>query len=495
MGDQNTIINEEELRHAIRRAAFDPSSKQMALALRKVGSMTRGGAADYLQSMKRKVVKARGKSLYDVHNKWMKHILKGKTSYADKQAIFWHDHFSVTASVVGREESTTRYISRLYSHCDGSFGDFLKSMNRDPSMMRFLNTTENTDEEPNENYARELMELFAIGTHDENGNENYVQADVAQAARGFTGWRLRNDDSESYLSNRRHDFMADYPERGPKVLFDNAHGFPAGGVSFTQNGEGENEIGEIIDILLQHTDSDGRKTAARYVTRRLTEFYCYAGVDIAAIDEIIDDSGFDLTWDIPSLMRSLMCNDVFYATAASAPFSVDTKKSVKHPVDFIVGAMNVLAMKPKGKELEIARGDSDGRTRPIEEHSEAMGQILLDPPSVFGWDWEEGWISGQNLLGRNRFCRDLTSKRYGGKFRPERLVDMGETDPGAIVDQVTNILGIQNQFTATERDELINYLTDGGINPVIDLNDEDVLHVKLCGLFYLTMSSSQYQVQ
>ena len=170
-----------------------------------------------------------------------------------------------------------------------------------------------------------------------------------------------------------------------------------------------------------------------------------------------------------------------------------TKKSVKWPIDYVVSTLRVLNVKPVGKhrdDLRVEGGDS------IRNHLGDMGQSLFEPPSVFGWDWEAAWISSATLLARFAFIRDVVGARVKGKsgFHPEKLIDVKLTNPGAIVDAVTDLLGVGDQLTSGERDVLITYLTDGGLQPTIDLTNPDVLNVKLHGLFALVLQSPAYQV-
>jgi hypothetical protein len=143
-------------------------------------------------------------------------------------------------------------------------------------------------------------------------------------------------------------------------------------------------------------------------------------------------------------------------------------------------------MNPKGKELQLQGGDFNE----IGELLGDMGQTLLEPPSVFGWDWEESWISSAGLLARYEFVRDVVTSRFKKKFQPEKLMDISLTDPGEIVDAVTDQLGLTNQFTAAQRTALIDYLTDNGANPALDLEDYDTRNEKLHGLYGLVLQSA-----
>src|SRR5690606_31257031 len=101
----------------------------------------------------------------------------------------------------------------------GSMKDLVKAIGKDAAMMEFLDTTRNEKSIPNENYARELLELFTLGVYDSAGNPNYTQADIVQIARAFTGWRYKQNGT-AYLDRSNHDFTSEFPERGPKRIFE-----------------------------------------------------------------------------------------------------------------------------------------------------------------------------------------------------------------------------------------------------------------------------------
>jgi Protein of unknown function (DUF1800) len=207
--------------------------------------------------------------------------------------------------------------------------------------------------------------------------------------------------------------------------------------------------------------------------------------------EIIAPSGFDQTFVVADVLRAIFVHDVFYATMEAAPFSAATVKSVKWPIDYALGTLRLLGVKLKGKHLLV----QGGSFTPITDHLSSMGQTLLDPPSVFGWDWETSWISSATLLARYTFARDVTGSRTGGgHFRPERLVDLDLTQPGDVVDAVTGILGVADQLEPGERQVLVDYLTDGGVNPTINLHDPTARNIKLNGLFGLVLESAAYQL-
>src|SRR6185295_6874947 len=149
---------------------------------------------------------------FQLHDKWIKYLLKVKDPLQEKLVLFWHDHFATGFSKV-QDTKLMGVQNRLFRlNCKGNFKSLVKAVNLDPAMMEFLDTVRNHEEIPNENYARELQELFTLGVKDSAGVDNYVQADVAQIARAFTGWDY--DKKGAFFKDYDHDFMADHPARG-----------------------------------------------------------------------------------------------------------------------------------------------------------------------------------------------------------------------------------------------------------------------------------------
>jgi uncharacterized protein (DUF1800 family) len=480
-------LSQSEVRHLLRRAGFGPDQRTFDL----LEGGTRGAAADYLLTFKPKAFKPGGRTLEQLHGKWIKFILKSKAPLQAKLALFWHDHFAVGFAKVQSTYHMARYIATLHLYAKGNFKDFVKTMNRTGAMMEFLDTVRNDAPIPNENYARELLELFTLGVKDYAAppEDNYTQDDIVQIARAFTGWRY-DDRSRAFLDDFYHDYTADYPARGPKTIFQSTGGFGAAGRAFDDQGEGAQEIDRVVDILFDHTDSTGKNTVARRTAYRLCEFLAHPSPDLTDfVDDVVTDSGFATTWDIGALVRSILCHDDFYLSAG-ADYSAVGKKSVKWPVDYVVSTLRLVKMKPKGGFYQILGGTYSG----IIDHLGNMGQTIGDPPSVFGWDWEGGWVSSATLLARCTFARDLVAWRGGSGFRPEKLMNISLTDPDAIIDAAAAILGIQDHLTAADKTSLRAYLTDGGANPTLDLFDYDTRNLKLHGLFALIMQSPAYQL-
>jgi uncharacterized protein (DUF1800 family) len=490
MGDENTVLSEADARHLLRRAAFSATRKELDAA--GIVGLSRGAAADKVLNYKIKSFKPGGSDQQKQHASLLRYLLVTKNPVQEKLALFWHDHFGVGiaklyAGNFGLAEKLMAAHSKLLRvMARGNMKDFVKAVGRDAAMIEFLDSVRNDKDIPNENYAREVLELFTLGVFDSAGSQNYDQADIVQIARAFTGLRYSRTGTP-YIDDGQHDFNAEFSgTRGPKRIFENRGQIP-GGADFDVNGEGGAEIDTVVDIIFTHRDTDGENTVARRTARRLLEFYVGPDPDLAVIDAVVAESGFDTSFDIQSLVRAIFCHDAFYATAQ--PFGAGVTKSVKCPVDYAIGSMRLLGMKFAGGTKYVPGGSYTG----IFTHMENMGQILLDPPSVFGWEWETSWLSSSTLLARYNFARDIVAARGGGRFRPEKIMDMSLTDPADIVDAVLEALDCGHNFTASDRQICEDYLTDnGGTTP--DLSDYNYVNEKLHGLFELVMKSPGYQV-
>ena len=489
MGDQSTVLTTAEARHLLRRSGFGaPPAKVNAFA-----GMTRGAAADKLLAFTPAKFKPNGKDIRTVHNSWIKYMTTAAQPLQEKLVLFWHDHFATSNSKVDFPKIMTNQNFLLRQFCKGNFKDFVKFINKDAAMMEFLDTVRNQKEQPNENYARELQELFTLGVRDFNGAPNYDQKDIVQIARAFSGWDYNNKGVAAFDPDR-HDTTDQFPERGPKLIYQSTGGFGPGGRDYTQPaGEGPAEIDQVIDIIFQHTDSDGKNTVARYIAHKLFTYLGNAAPTTAVVDTLVADSQFDTTFNIGALVRAIFVNDAFYATDAPAPFGAGDLKSVKWPVDYVVTTLRLLNMRLKSKYLYV----NGGSYASIRDQLNNMGQVLFEPPSVFGWNWETAWISSATLLARYGFARDVTSARGAGRttFHPEKLspelaalTNNSSADPNAIVNAVTDVLGVTDQLTSDDRVTLVNYLTENGAHPTLNLTNSDTRNSKLNGVFALVLA-------
>jgi uncharacterized protein (DUF1800 family) len=490
---ENSILTEADARHLLRRSGFGATREQID----EIAGQTRGAAVDAMLVFKPKAFKPSGSTFEKAHAKWVKFMITTKYPLQEKLALFWHDHFATGVTKLmmmmdGRFalKIMANQIKLLHLQCKGHMPTLVKAINKDAAMIEFLDTTRNEKDIPNENYARELQELFTLGVLDSAGNPNYTQADIVQIARAFTGWHY-DSGGKPHLHDYAHDYMAEFPARGPKEIFAITGQF-GGAQDFTVDGEGEPEIDTVTDIIFQHRDTDLKNTVARRTARRLLEYFAHPDPSLALVDAVVSASSFDVDFQIQPLLREIFVHDDFYSSGAPVPWSSATTSSVKWPIDLFVSTLRMLGMKLKSTEQYIAGGSFSGAL----DHLSNMGQIILDPPSVFGWEWETSWLSSATLLARYNLAVDVVAAPGGSKtsFRPEKFFDLSLTAPGAIVEAAADVLGVKDHLTAAEQGILEDYLTENGMMPSLDLNDFNVRNTKLIGLFGLLLQSPAYQL-
>jgi len=495
MGDQNSPLSAGEARHLLRRTGFGARPRDVEKIVQR--GETRGQAADRLLGFKPSNFRPRNRDIDLVHNKWIKFMARTKLELQEKLVLFWHDHFATSNEVVGDAEWMATQNQTLRLHCKGDFRNMMYAINRDPAMMDFLDTIRNRRAVPNENYSRELKELFCLGVYDLDGQPTYTQEDIVQTARAFTGWRV-DEKARAFLNVSQHDRgtgnLGDpYPERGPKVIFQGNPAFGPAGYDFgaAAGSNYEAEIDEVMNAIFAHQDSAGRNTVAHWIAYRLITFFADPEPSNAYVEAMVSASGFDTSFVVADLLRAIFVSDEFYA-----PLTDPSKLSVKWPVDFVVSTLRLLGMKLKSRYQYI----DGGSYSTVQDTLSNMGQLLLEPPSVFGWDWEAAWVNSSTLLARYGFVRDAISARGSGgtALRPERLFDFAESpavDPDVVVTAVTGLLGVGPSFDvgSGNRDALIDYLTDG-LGGTLDFSDYQTRDKKLRGVILLVTQSPAYML-
>ena len=463
------LLGEEHAAHLLRRAGFGPRPGE----LQKFAGKTREGAVDELLGGKtRKKRPPSGRGDFDALRKmqrfWLQQMRSPKWRLHEKMALFWHDHFPSSYQATANLRWMAIQNATFRAHCLGNFRELVYQVTRDPAMLDFLDGFHNRAENPNENYAREIMELFVLGVEDLNGQPNYTQEDVVELARAFTGFGL------VHKRNRRTDTVVLYSDdfdAGTKTVFQGKPYETTGNLG-VENADGDPFPPAInaIDILFNHTDSDGRPTAARFIARKLWEWFAYPGPDVALVDELADvfvAAGYE----IRPLVRALLVHDEFYTEQAMT-------STAKHPVDFAL--QMVLHLSPKSSFENLPR-DID-----------RMGMDLFNPPGVNGWNHSDSWLATARYRERFFLAQRIAGgrdKRDGGyKVAASKLLDPGVSDTAQIVDGLLARFGVRNVPAAT-RQSLIDYLNGG-----LALSDEDWLEIKFRGLLVLIFTLPEFQV-
>ena len=285
---------------------------------------------------------------------WLAGMVRTQAPLRERMTLFWHNRFPSSFQEVPDERLLFRQNQTYREMALGNFGDLLKSVYRDPAMNRYLDLRANRRGAPNENFARELLELFTIGPG------YYTETDIREAARAFTGT----------VSVRRLGVtMQWYPW----------HDF---GVKTVLGSPGRFDGDDVIDLVLAHP-----RTSERLVEALWQEFIS-PKPDPKEVQRLA--ASFRRDYEIEPLLRSMLLSDAFWAPANRGCL-------VKSPVDPAVGSYRVLGIDP-GSGVDAAN------------QAAAMGQELFNPPNVKGWPSGEGWISTQTLVERLSFCRSLAAR-------------------------------------------------------------------------------------
>lgn len=332
-------------------------------------------------------------------------ILQEGVSIREKLTLFWHNHFSIAD--VNDPKFRFKYIDLLRSFAWGNFRDLIKAITIDPAMLRFLNGNQNTKNAPNENFARELLELYTIGKGDLIGPgdySNYTEDDVVAIAKVLTGWRDRgyitqNPDLEvgAIFIPNRHDTTT-------KTLsghFDNAE-IP---------NMGESEYLFLIDLIFQQDE------VAKFISRKLYRWFVYYNIDENAEANVIEPMAqllIDNDYEIEPVIRALLSSTHFFDILSIGPV-------IKNPLDFIMSVFKVpqVAIPPDSNLF-----NDYNVWRRIIPFGAAMEMHYYDPPSVAGWKayYQEPsyfriWINATTLQERMSFTDRMTSNgyTYGGQ--------------------------------------------------------------------------------
>lgn len=309
----------------------------------RIGGLTRSERAAMQGAFARLVTIPR---LQQLRAWWMLRMVQGSNPLQERMALFWHDHFAVKAAKVVDARLLWRYLALLRSNALGSFRDLLRGMAQDPAMLKFLDNHRNTRKQPNENWGRELLELFTLG------EGNYSEADVLAVARSFTGWGFDADSGRFRINLWQHD------DQEKAFLGRTGH---FGGL-------------EIVQILLAQP-----RTAVFLVEKLWREFVSPDpdAAEVRRIASILRETDYDLR----AALRALLLTDAFWAADQRGTL-------VKSPIELVIGTVHRLALPL-----------SDGRS--LDGLSWRIGQRLLSPPNVAGWPGGTAWLDANALTLRN----------------------------------------------------------------------------------------------
>jgi hypothetical protein len=282
---------------------------------------------------------------------WADRMLRSGHPLQEKMALFWHGHFATNEDKVRDYRKMLKQLQLFQSAGLGNFRELLIAVAKDPAMLMFLDAGVNTKDSPNENFAREIMELFTMGVG------HYSERDVQEAARAFTGWNYRG--LEFHVDEALHD-------SGVKQFLDR---------------EGNFDGVEIIDIILE------QPVTAEFIAAKLYRYL--VNENLAAADETqLGDALRNVKYDIGAFLRVLLLSKEFYA-----PQNIGTR--IKGPVELMVSTYRRLGLQqvPGVPDFNVV--------------SSVLGQRLMHPPTVAGWSHGRSWITPSLMFERSNFVLDV----------------------------------------------------------------------------------------
>ena len=483
-----TIIADPRRRaaHLLRRAGFGGTTKE----IEEFSNLSREAAADRLinfeaidnsalngriETANFELADYQGGLFVDMQRWWLTRMAYTARPLEERMTYIWHGLLTSQVSKIGNQRAKlmVRQNDLFRGMALPKYDVLLKAVSRDPAMLLYLDNVESTKEHPNENYARELMELFSMGVG------NYSEDDVRESARAFTGWRITAPERmamtpgqalseeerrrlqregalafnpQFYIAERQHD-------NGSKTF-----------LGQTGNLGGD----EIIDIIMK------QPATGRFMCTRLFQEFVRYEPDKPTIEALVktwESSGFD----VKAVVRQILVSDAFYSEASYRSF-------VRSPVEFAVNLVRAL-------ELE-----TDFRTAVNRQYGfPAMDQVLFEPPSVAGWPGGSTWLSSSTFFGRANFADGLFfGFTQGNQNRPNQNQNQKQNR------NVQRIIPVPALATAASAelmvDAALDRLVDGNVTPAA----RDTLYAyarsitkadeRAAAIAYLVAASPEYQL-
>jgi uncharacterized protein (DUF1800 family) len=419
-------------------------------------------AKEQSQDFQKKIREAQmsqGENILDLRHWWLERMMSGPAPLLEKTTLFWHGHFATGVQKVRDAYWMWLQNDTLRRNAFGNFAALVKAMSRDPAMMIYLDLQRNRKEHPNENWARELMELFTVGIG------NYTEEDVRASARAFTGYRIN-------FTTQQFRFAPFQQDRANKIFM---------GKSGALNGDG------VIDTLVSNP------ACAQFIGRKLWRFF------------VEDDPPQNIVAAVANSIRShnYEIRPVLREIFSSAEFYSDRVKhaQIKSPVQYVVQTSKLLGTKLPSPIV-------------AQNAMRQMGQVLFAPPNVKGWDGGKAWITTSTLLFRYNFAnylingdtmlRRMPRARPGATHDPgfrRRLqiaeqirrdpIDAGKLIPAELREKPSELIDFlserffQSRVPEKERNTFLDYLK---------ARSPDIGDGTMRGLVHLMMSTPRFQL-
>jgi uncharacterized protein (DUF1800 family) len=401
---------------------------------------------------------AEGEQILDLRRWWLERMMHGPAPLLEKMTLFWHGHFATSIEKVKDAYWMWLQNDTLRRNAFGSFADLTKKISRDPAMMIYLDLQQSRQEHPNENWARELMELFTVGIG------NYSEQDIREAARAFTGYRLDP-------TTQQFRFAPFQQDRGNKTLM---------GRSGALSGD------DVIDTLIKNP------ACARFIGRKLIRFFV-EDEPAAEMVEAVANRLHAHNFEMRPVLRELFGSAEFYSDRVM-------RAQIKSPTQFVVQTSKLL-----DAPLPAAKVAQNGMRQ--------MGQVLFAPPNVKGWDGGRSWITTSTLLFRYNFANYLingdamvpgnaAARAQGKGFGFRRTPDVAAEAPREPID-VSKLAPMELREKPRE---LVDFVAArifqarpsekeaGMFAQYLEARKPDTSDATVRGLLHLMMSTPQFQL-
>ncbi len=285
--------------------------------------------------------------MYAIQFQWMDRMYEG--GMLERMMLFWSNHFAVSYNNMNAlpDKAPDSYANHMYKYFKlmhleglGNFKELVRSMSKNSAMVYYLNNYNNTAGQPNEDFARELKELFTLGTNDKNGTPNYSENDVAEVARAVTGWRVNDATLSAYFDSNRHDAT-------PKTIFGKT---------------GNYNLDGVIDLIFEEKEAE----VAWFICKKLYVFFVSAEPDNAIIQELADYC-ITVNFSVADVLKKLLSSAHFY----EADFM---GCRIKSPIEVFITFLRQLEVPP-----------TSGIKEYIRVSMQELNEELLRPETVFGW--------------------------------------------------------------------------------------------------------------
>lgn len=376
---------------------------------------------------------------------WYELMLNQNTSILERMTLFWSNHFATQTEAVLWGRSVYEYNKMLRSNALGNFKELTKKVTLEGMMLIYLNGFLNTKGAPDENYARELQELFTVG---KEGGQQFSEDDVIAAARVLTGWRNTFTDNSTYHYPVDHDFG----DKQFSAFYNNT--VIQGGV------DGEAELDALLDMIFD------RPEVAEFVCRKIYRWFVYYDITPDTEQNVIQPLAAifrNNNYDIKPVMETLLKSEHFFEAAQTGCF-------IKTPVDISIGAM-------RSFNLSVpASTPWDGFVMRyyLTRYLSDMSMIPGDPPNVAGWQafyqipqFYRIWINGDTLRNRNLFT-DILTAYFIATENDQLKIDLiafakqfsNPGNPVTLVEDITKLL-LPQPLSATKKFLLKSILLSG----------------------------------